>query len=279
MNADLPPIDTPQPPNPGAALRTYALAELDRCMEQLARTGEARHTGIHQARKSLRRTRAVLALADARLGAKGEKLGLSLRRLCRSLCALRDSHAVLDTLKRWNAGLDAAQRKALRGAVTAARRSLKEQRDALLGARLESDPEFARLLDKVAACSARIEALSWERVRDKHVEAGVARSRRRIARSARRAKRRDDVEDFHRWRRRLRRLRQQLTALEASGLSVSDVSLPDPAELESLAWRQDMDVLVRSVARLSSLDPALRRQLSLALRLETAEGGQPEAVS
>lgn len=274
MTADLPPIDTPQPPNSGAALRSYALAELDRCMTQLGRAGEARHTGIHQARKSLRRTRAALALADSRLGSKAEKLGMRLRRLCRSLCALRDSHAVLDTLKRWNASLDAPQRKALRGAVTAARRSLKDQRDALLAQRLESDPEFVRLRDRVANCRARIEALPWERLRGKHLASGLARSQRRIDRSARRAKRRDDVEDFHRWRRRLRRLRQQLTALDSSGLSVSVDVLPDPAVLESLAWRQDLDVLEQSVARLSSLDPALRRQLSLALRPDAVESGE-----
>lgn len=255
-------------------MRLYALAEMDRCMEQLARTGEGRHTGIHQARKSLRRTRAVLALADKRLGTKGDKLGVGLGRLCRSLCALRDSHAVLDTLKRWNAGLEAPQRKALRSAVATARRSLKEQRDAMLAAALESDPDFSRLRNKVSACRVRIEALPWERVRDKHVEAGLGRSHRRIARSARRARRRAEVEDFHRWRRRLRRLRQQLTALESSGLAPSEAVLPDPSELDSLAWRQDMDVLIRSVARLSSLDPALRRQLSLALRPEAEGSGQ-----
>ena len=61
-------------PPPGRSLREFALAELDRATEQLGREGQARHAGVHQARKSMRRARATLALARRALGEAGKRL-------------------------------------------------------------------------------------------------------------------------------------------------------------------------------------------------------------
>lgn len=269
----------PQPPTAGAALRAYAASELERCLAQLARPGLSRHTGIHQGRKSIRRVRACLALGWGRLGAKGEALDRRLRRLCRSLCGLRDAHAVLDTLKRWSAGLEPDARRSLRPAIRAARLALKQRRDALLAERLAKDPDLSRLRAKLGDCLGELQDLRWERVREAHLQASLDRSERRIARAARRAGRRGDIEDFHRWRRRLRRLRQQLTALEKSQLPHNGRLAPDPDELEGLAWRQDLDVLMQNVAALPDLDPALRRDLVLALQAPAAEPDQSASPS
>ena len=46
----------------GTALRDYGAAELDAALAHLGWRGGRLHEGVHQARKSLRRARAVLAL-------------------------------------------------------------------------------------------------------------------------------------------------------------------------------------------------------------------------
>lgn len=260
------PAAGPIAPTPGAALRAFALGELDRCVAQLARTGLARHGGIHQARKSLRRTRAALALAGGRLGARAERLDRRLRRLCRSLSELRDAHAVLDTLTRVRAALPVAERRVLRADLRAVRSALKARRDALLAERLARDPELERLRDRLVACRTGLESLSWERVGEVHVGRALERSTRRIRRAARAARRSGEIEDLHRWRRRLRRLRQQLNALASAGLGQGDAASPDPAELDQLAWQQDLEVLLGAVAALESVDPGLRHAVAAAVR-------------
>jgi len=274
MSPDAVSLQAPLPPTPGAALRVYAQAELERAIQQLARPGLALHTGVHQGRKSIRRVRACLALGWGRLGARGEALDRRLRRLCRSLCGLRDAHAVLDTLKRWSAGLDPLVRRNLRPALRAARESLKQRRDALLAEHLAADAELSRLRAKLGSCLVELQDLRWERLRDEHVLAALDRSGKRIARAARRAGKRGDVEDFHRWRRRLRRLRQQLTALEKAGLGHDGCLAPDAVELEGLAWRQDVDVLIQAITALADLDPALRRELVQALQAHAVDPDQ-----
>ncbi len=263
-DSDLPAV--PRAPAPGAALCAYALAELDRSLAQLARAGLARHAGIHQGRKSIRRVRAALALAGGRLGARAERLDRRLRRLCRSLSDLRDAHAALDTLARARTMLPAVERRVLRTELRTVRAALKARRDALLAERLARDPELERLRDRLVACRTRLESLPWERVEEAHLSRALERSTRRIRRAARVARTSGDIEDLHRWRRRLRRLRQQLNALASAGLGQGDAVSPDPAELDQLAWRQDLDVLLGAVAALESIDPALRHAVSAALR-------------
>ena len=85
---------------PGQALRDFAAAELAAAGDALARTGDDLHEGVHRARKSIRRTRAVLALGDRLLGPGFELVDAQLRRLNDSLSPLRDAHALVETLQR-----------------------------------------------------------------------------------------------------------------------------------------------------------------------------------
>lgn len=154
----------PVSPTPGAALCAFAVAQLDRCLAQLARSGRAHHAGIHQARKSLRRTRAALALTDGRLGVRAERLDRRLKQECRSLSELRDAQAVLDTLARARATMPTAARRMLRTELDAVRSALQARRDALLAERLARDPEFESLRDRVIGCRIQLESLPWGRV-------------------------------------------------------------------------------------------------------------------
>ncbi|MGH8172535.1 MAG: CHAD domain-containing protein, partial [Rhodanobacteraceae bacterium] len=85
-------------PFDGTALRDYAAAELDRAMALLAWRGGRLHAGVHQARKSLRRARAVLALGMPALGPGAELLGREFGRLNRRLSKLRDAQALVEVL-------------------------------------------------------------------------------------------------------------------------------------------------------------------------------------
>ncbi len=256
----------PVSPTPGAALCAFAVAELDRCLAQLARSGLARHAGIHQARKSLRRTRAALALGDGRLGGRAERLDRCLRHQCRSLSELRDAQAVLDTLARARATMPTAERRMLRTALDAVRSALLARRDALLAERLTRDPKLESLRDRVVDCRIQLESLPWERVDEAYLRRTLKRSLRRVRRAADSARHSGEIEDLHRWRRRLRRVGQQLNALASAGLGQGDAASPDPTQLDQLAWRQDLHMLLVAVSALESVDPAQRHAVEAALR-------------
>lgn len=256
----------PVSPTPGAALCAFAVAQLDRCLAQLARSGRAHHAGIHQARKSLRRTRAALALTDGRLGVRAERLDRRLKQECRSLSELRDAQAVLDTLARARATMPTAARRMLRTELDAVRSALQARRDALLAERLARDPEFESLRDRVVGCRIQLESLPWERVGEADIMSALKRSARRVRRAADSARRSGESEELHRWRRRLRRVGQQLNALASAGLGQDDAVSPKPTQLDQLAWRQDLRVLLVAVSTLESIDPTQRHAVEAAVR-------------
>lgn len=124
----------------GGDLRAYALDQLAGAVAQLGREREARHDGVHQARKSLRRARAALALAPRTLGDKGRHLDGAIAAACRGMGVLRDAQALLEALQRLAPKLPTESRDTLPEAMVLA----TARRDAMLAAALERDPEFAR---------------------------------------------------------------------------------------------------------------------------------------
>jgi CHAD domain-containing protein len=161
---------------------------------------------VHQARKSLRRTRATLALGATVLGPGAELIDREVRRVNRRLSKMRDAQALVETLDRLIAKgkppetlpvLRRARRTAAIARVEAARRELA------------SDPGLARKRAMLQTLRAALPALPWDsltetRVRDV-LDAGIVEID--VAGARARATGRD--EDWHRWRRRVRRLSQQ----------------------------------------------------------------------
>lgn len=247
----------PVPVPPGAALAAQALSQLRQAVLQLAREGEDRHEGVHQARKSLRRARAALALGGKSLGSAGRVLDEQLGRFCRGLSPLRDAQALLE-------GLD---RLAPDGApapdwLEDARRLARARRDAVLAAVLARDPGFGRRRARLGRMAERIAALPWARVDARRVERGLAKSERRLDKARRRALRSPaDDEAWHRLRRRLRRLRQQATLLEAMpGAPVPTADVP-LALATALGEAQDDALLLRHCGSRSPFPPPLRARL------------------
>ncbi len=260
-----PPEASPPEPAPpaakpatGEALRDFALAELANAVRQLAREGDVRHSGVHQARKSLRRVRATLALARRGLGGPGRRLDEELGRLCRGLSPLRDGQALVEALGRLGPTAPPALQAQLPQAIGLA----EARREGLLARALARDPEFARRRARIGQFAGRLARLPWGEVRDKHVARAVARSERRLARARKRVARQPGHDErWHVLRRRLRRLRQQdhlLLGLSPSLRPAGGVPLDEAA---ALGEAQDDVLLLRHCGSHSPFPPDLRRAL------------------
>jgi len=201
-----------------SVLRAYACAELDRAVAHLGWRGGRVHEGVHQARKSLRRTRATLALGAAVLGPGAELIDREVRGVNRRLSKMRDAQALVETLDRLIAKgrppealpvLRRARRTAAIARVESARRELA------------SDPNLARKRALLSTLRAALPALPWDALTETRVRDALANGLVEIdvAGSRARATGRDD--DWHRWRRRVRRLSQQHRAV---GPLIVDIS-------------------------------------------------------
>jgi CHAD domain-containing protein len=253
---------TAAPPSPGAHLRAYATAELARAIACLGWRGPRLHTGVHQARKSLRRTRATLALGGPALGPGLALVDRELRRVNTRLSELRDAHALIETL-------DHLQDKhgddpELAAVLRRVRRNAAGARAARARAVLATDPQLHERRALLAVLQAALGALSWDALSADGVREALHTSAARADEAAARAQAGDRDVDWHRWRRRARRLSQQLRAL--------DDSMPVPSEPESvkhvavlLGQAQDYSLLREHCGRhcgFAAADRAVLRKLS-----------------
>jgi len=194
----------------GSGLWADIERQLQRAIHQLGRPGDARHHGIHQARKALRRSRAALALAapawdrPPRATDVLRRADAELRLLCRGLSSLRDADALQDALLH-------LVRDAVIGPLEGERLGIPvlALRQRRLDAALARDPDFARRRQRIAKVVATLSALPWTDVVAGDVAKAHLQARERLEKARRRARRSSDPEDGHRLRRRLRRLRQQ----------------------------------------------------------------------
>lgn len=272
------PAATPEAPLAplGLRLKAFALSELSEAQALLAKPGDSRHEGVHQARKRLRRTRAALALGRKALGREGKRLDEDLGRLCRGLSPLRDAQALIEGLQRLPASAPGPLAAALPDMVALASR----RRDDCLARSLARDPDFQRRRARLQAMATRLEALDWSGVKPGAVAKSVARSEDRLAKARRRATR--DPKDDARWhamRRRLRRLRQQdhlLAALEPELRPTGNVTAEEAAVLGEA---QDDALLLRHCGSHSPFPPPLRRLLRAEARARLGRVRTPAPVA
>lgn len=225
----------------GPALHAYADAQLLRALDCLGWSGRRVHDGVHQARKSLRRVRACLALAGFERERDGKALDRRIARACRSLSELRDAHARIETLDGLIADHEDEDTRLI---LQRARRLLLEARRLKLAETLREDPTLAEHRDKLRRAHADLIALPWQDVDDARIDAAIARSLRRCAKAQQRAIDGGDPEDWHRWRRRRRRLLQQHAALAACGHE-QPASIERQRKLaDHLGASQDLSVLM-----------------------------------
>jgi hypothetical protein len=226
---------------PGLALHTYAAAELDAAIAGLARHGHRLHTGVHHARKGLRRTRAVLLLGGEALGDGARLLARELARVNRDLSALRDAHALIETLDRRIAKHPDVETRPLLRRV---RHVAAQRRTERLRAELDADPALAARRQALQVLRAGLDALPWAALQPARLHRALTDSAARADRVHARVHASGDEEDWHRWRRRLRRLSQQLRAAKAAGLAFPAPRAFDKSLAEQLGVAQDLRLLL-----------------------------------
>ncbi len=246
-------------PTLGPALGQRLVAELDRAGSLLGRRGGRLHDGVHQARKSLRRARAILALA----GVHGRARALiddGLRAVCDSLSALRDAQALVETLDRMLA--DPGQ-TASRPLLRRARRVAAQARAEALKTALADDPGLTDRRGLLAVLAAGATVLDWSACQEDHIVAALAVGADQVERAAWRAQARGEDLDWHRWRRRVRRLKQQHTVLAALGHHVEGEAFAGPVErlADTLGQAQDFALLAEHCGKRSAFPKVDRKAL------------------
>ena len=229
----------------GAALRDYGLAELATAIDALRMRGSRVHAGVHRARKSIRRTRALLALGGAALGPGAALLDRQLRRVNRRLSPLRDAHALVETIDRLTLK---ARDEAVSGVLKRARRVAAGRR-----ATLARTPPFTQPLGDAQALlmtlQAALHGLPWASLVAEEVIEAMAAAARKAEGARHRAQTRGKSEDWHRWRRRMRRMSQQHRAATSVRLAPVPPSLFDKNLTEQLGVMQDLSLLVEHCER------------------------------
>jgi CHAD domain-containing protein len=221
------------------------------------------HEGIHDARKAIRRLRALLALVETRLPETG-RIDMQLERLGDGLSSLRDSHVVIETARRFAA----SHRKRWKPAIEA----LSARRDERLARLLDSDPGFLKRRALIGRLEAQLDFVDWSKLRVTDLQESIEASQQRILRAEQMAASDPSLANTHRWRRRVRRLRFQLEALaKLSPDTVRKHSRKhpkhDPKALhklgDALGDRRDELMLEAALKRIRGLQhrPALLSQL------------------
>lgn len=225
-------------------------------------------TGVHEARKSVRRLRSLLAMGRRVLGRDAvDAIDDELRALARDLSALRDGQVVMETARQVADEADDAGKRATWDAL---RPLLAERQRQRLADALREDPGFVRRQAQAHRQAERLQQLPWQRLRGSDLREALERSVRRQARAQATALASGAVDDLHEWRRRSRRLRMQLSALRKlhvrPGLAGrGGVSLRHVSRLvDQLGVLQDLALLSQALEALEQARPPSR---SLPLRL------------
>ncbi len=253
------PADSPSTPVEaapiGPRLLAFAREQLRMARDHLARKGDDRHLGIHQARKCIRRTRAALALGRRVFDKHAKTIDDDLGRLCRGLSALRDAQALVEELER----LDAVAPPEALPILSRAKDAARHRRDQMLERALRRDDGLESRRRRLALAEQRLGALDWTALDERRVVKAVKRSKRRVGKAAPRAERHpEDEEAWHLYRRRLRRLHQQHTLLSTLQPGLLPATMGQEARASALGELQDDVLLLKRCGNHSPFPAELR---------------------
>ena len=194
-------------------LRRLARKELGNAAKSVGRRGGDREKAIHDARRAVKKARAIVEVFENDCGRGLGKVRKRLRRVSRSLSELRDADIKVETLDALHLRAPSALPHAT---FTLMRRLLRQDRDALV-----RDSQMRARLDEAAKTlkKARRDAARW-RSRHKNLRALLAavKAARRDGRAAmKRAEDSHTAEDFHAWRKAVKTLMYELRLVEAAG--------------------------------------------------------------
>ncbi len=221
-------------------LKAYALGQLQRAFTCLGWRGSHSHAGVHQARKSMRRVRACLALGESALGAGAGMLDEELSKICESLSALRDAQARVESLDRL---LEKHPEHEVRSCLLAAKRLAMTARAEAMRNEQAIDKDFLTRRERLRVLSAAMPVLPWQHINDECLSVSILHSVKACDAAAEIALSHGSEKDWHRLRRRRRRLIQQYTALEHCGIELPAIPAPDRKLGTLLGEAQDISIL------------------------------------
>ena len=224
----------------GAALRGIADDQLSHAVQYLGWHGGHRHKGVHQARKSIRRVRSILALAGDALGPGAEALSYLLSEINQGLSRTRDAQALVEAIDHLAAQTRDGKWLNIFGR---ARRSAVVARRVVLQEALAADPDLLQARGLLAQTKTALGDLPWGGVMKHDVEAAFSVARERTRKAAKKAGRTGEDEDWHRWRRKARRQSQQKRILAEAGIE-STVKYDDKDIATLLGKQQDCSLLL-----------------------------------
>lgn len=224
----------------GATLHAAADEQLAVAGDRLGWQGGHRHKGVHQARKSIRRVRAVLALAAPTLGPDAGTLDGILSDINTSLSHVRDAQALVEAIDRLSGQTKNGKWLQLLARV---RRRAVDARRGVMHAALAIDPGLSQVRRALAQVATGLARLPWTAVTLDDVNAAYHLSAKQAGKAARKAARSDDIDAWHRWRRKARRHMQQQRIL-ASAHHKHTPGRQDRDIAELLGQQQDCSLLL-----------------------------------
>lgn len=196
--------------HPVSGLKRIAREQLDSGIAELEGRGEERDLGkrVHEARKSLKKARAVVRMLRREVGEDFYKAeNRRMRDTGRMLAPVRDADVVLETLL---SGLGTTAPERLAGVLRARREHERE--------RLEGDPELIdRAREAFAETRGRIDAWPIDRADSRIFTKSVKRTYKRGRKAFAEAYENPDPEAFHELRKRVKYLWYYARILRGSG--------------------------------------------------------------
>jgi uncharacterized protein YdiU (UPF0061 family) len=242
----------------GDLLHVYALKQIGRALDCLGWRGARAHSGVHEARKSMRHARACLALAFTGGKPPWRAVDRGIARIGRSLSDLRDAQARVQICSRL---LDSDTDTETLATLRHLRNRMVRERAACLRQALRKDPGLAQRQRELRLLVHTLDALPWQRVDESAVMKAISHSVRRTRKAGRRALKDGDAEDWHRWRRRWRRLAQQQSVLTDCDISLPDLPPLRRKRMHLLAESQDLAMFAAYVHKHPELSKAQRQRL------------------
>lgn len=262
-------------PSLGLAFRALAASEC-RALQRTLATREDRQKGIHEARKSCRRLRAMLPFLPSEQPT--EAIDQALRAMVHGLSPQRDAHIAART----------ARQLATRHAALITPKvieTLESHSAQVLDEALRDDPDWQHRRVQANRIIDTLEVLPWQAIRSAAVKKSLKKSARKMDKAQEQAQAECTPEASHRWRRRARKLRYQLELVRKARRMASlkkrktkiygDWAKRLSHTTDQLGWRQDVQIFLQTIEQL----PDSTNVRALRQELESSTQNWPEADS
>jgi len=196
-----------------SGIRRIAKSEIEKVRESVGGSSEdSRDVRVHEARKSLKKLRALVRLVRPAVSGKAyRRENLAFRDAAKPLTEVRDAQVLIDTLDKV---VRARSRGSGRRSFTGVRGELVRHRREVSDKVLDEEEAFTRVDSAMHDALERLD--DWADVHDgwSSVGEGVQRVYRRGQLALAAASHQPTVEHFHEWRKQVKYLRHQLELLQ-----------------------------------------------------------------